>query len=88
MIENRTERNKLMKAIQTYSFLLTDVCMYLDAYPDNKNALEYYDKYRKMFEETVSEYEKKYGPVTPLGVNIENGWTWIEDSWPWEYNNN
>ena len=41
-------------------------------------------KYRSLFEKAAAEYEQQYGPLTPAGVNIKDGWTWATMPWPWE----
>lgn len=79
------DREKRVREIQTLSFVLTDVNLYLDMYPESQEGLNYYHKYNKLYKEAVNEYEMKYGPVTPGGVKSDVEWTWIKEPWPWEY---
>lgn len=78
------EREKLLMFISEVSFALLDCAMFLDTHPDNKEALEYYHKYRCMREEAMKEYESCFGPLLNTNVNSENEWTWVCGKWPWE----
>ena len=44
MMNNIPSRQRLMKQIQVYSFAVYDALLYLDAYPESKEALEFYNK--------------------------------------------
>ena len=35
----------------------------------------------------TAEYEKRYGPVTPM-ANEGERWKWIDGPWPWEAGGN
>ena len=80
MMNNTKER--LMKAYQAYSFAAYDTLLYLDAYPDSKEALECYNKYQRLASKAKSEYEAKYGHITP--PNDAKSWGWTDDPWPWQ----
>ena len=72
----------LMKAYQAYSFAAYDALLYLDAYPEDKAALESYNKYQKMAQRAKAEYEMKYGPISP---HMEaKSWQWTDAPWPWQ----
>ena len=55
MINNSKEQ--LMKAYQAYSFAMYDTLLYLDAYPNDKCALDSYNKLQKMALKAKAEYE-------------------------------
>lgn len=78
------DKSGLLKKIQEYSFALYDTILFLDAYPDNRTALENYRKYKKVYEEAAALYEANYGPLTIKGVQCPDKWTWATDPWPWE----
>ncbi len=73
-----------MQFINEVSFALDDVSLYLDTHPDDKEALEYYHKYKSQRKQAISEYEKCYGPITRYNVESTDKWTWICEPWPWE----
>ena len=79
---NMNSKQRLMRAIQAYSFAVYDTHLYLDAYPDCQEAKEYYNKYSRMLSKAVAEYESKYGHITP--PNEVKEWTWTDGPWPWQ----
>ena len=86
MLSNRnnstTSKEKLLRALQTYSFMVYDTLLYLDAYPNSQEALNNYNKYKKLEMRAKMEYESKYGPITI--PNEANGWQWTDGPWPWQ----
>ena len=46
------EREKLLRQIREYSFAMLDAALYLDAYPDNAEALAYYENYRDLLKQS------------------------------------
>ena len=75
-------KERLMRQIQAYDFALYDTILYLDAYPDSKEAKCYYNKYSKLSQRARQEYEQKYGPISqPLEVD---NWQWTNGPWPWQ----
>ena len=82
MMNNCNSRERLMKAYQAYSFAAYDTLLYLDAYPDCREALDAYNKYQKMAERAKVEYEAKFGPITaPVDAD---SWQWTNSPWPWQ----
>ena len=82
MMNNTLSREKLMRQIQTYSFAAYDALLYLDAYPNSKSALEFYNKYKKAEERATAEYESRYGKITLS--SSESSWQWTDGPWPWQ----
>ena len=80
------EREKMLKKVMEYEFSVIDAGLYLDSYPDNECAVDYFLKTRAMRNNTVSDYERKFGALTIYGDNItdSDGWTWTDTPWPWE----
>lgn len=77
-----TSREKLMKQIQVYSFAVYDALLYLDAYPDCKEALSFYNKYKRLEKKAIEEYEERFGPITmPREADC---WHWTKGPWPWQ----
>lgn len=82
MINNCNLKDRLLKAYQAYSFAAYDTLLYLDAYPECREAMESYNKYQRMAAKAKAEYEAKFGPVT---VPVEAGeWHWANSPWPWQ----
>ncbi|MBE6675037.1 MAG: spore coat protein CotJB [Ruminococcaceae bacterium] len=79
---NINSKERLMKAYQAYSFAAYDALLYLNAYPNSKEALDFYNKYQRMAQKAKAEYEAKYGHVTaPIDAN---SWDWTDGPWPWQ----
>lgn len=85
-VKNMTNsRNRLLRQIQIYAFAVNEAILYLDTHTDDAAALAYYDKYRARLREAIRTYEENYGPITADTVNTANGWSWVKEPWPWEY---
>ena len=75
-------KEALMRKLQALAFAKTEAELYLDCYPDNAAALDYYKKLIAELEAVTLEYEDKYGPIRAGGGPL-NGWDWIKGPWPW-----
>ena len=74
----------IKKKLQVVDFAIIDTVLYLNAYPECQEALDYYHKLieeRKMLEKAVNE---KCGPVTIMGNESRTEWSWVLGPWPWE----
>lgn len=78
------EREALLEQWQQYSFALVDLNLYLDVYPNDKDALNLFNKYAEIKREITDKYEKMYGPLTIDGEMTASSWNWIKSPWPWE----
>ena len=75
---------KTMKTMQALDFAIQETVLYLDAYPENRQALEYYHRLIDARREAMELYEKNCGPVTMYGNTDKSHWGWIDGPWPWE----
>ena len=82
-LKPKSEREELMINIQMYSFAAHELNLYLDIYPNDKQAVGLYNQYKEMCEKYTQEYEKKYGCIL-LDSNESYPWGWIDSPWPWE----
>ena len=73
--------------LQTMAFVIQELALYLDTHRDDREALEIYTAYQKMYEECRTAYEKTRGPLNHMSVN-EGEYKWLNDPWPWEYAKN
>ncbi len=78
------ERKLLMNKVQKYSFTLKELNLYLDTHPSCRRALDMFEKYRKLRDAAIKEYNEKYGPLIPEQSSDSNHWAWIDEPWPWE----
>ena len=73
--------------LQTMSFVLQELALYLDTHRDDQEALDVYRSFQKMYAEGRAAYEKMCGPLNHMSVS-EGGYKWLDDPWPWEYAEN
>lgn len=79
-----TDQKQLLLDIQIIAFVVKDTQLFLDTHPTCESALEYFKYYNNLLTALTDEYEDKFGPLTVYSVNTEDGWTWINEPWPWE----
>lgn len=79
------EQVELLTYVDMYNFAMTDLNLYLDVHPDDKEALQLFNEYRNMAVEATKNYENKYGPLL-LTSNTLNTfpWAWDKEPWPWD----
>ncbi len=74
--------------LQVLGFAIQELALYLDTHPGDKEALELYRNYQKMYHKGMMDYSEECGPLnhgTP--VNSAN-YNWLQDPWPWEFSGN
>lgn len=82
-VERYTPKEDLMRTIQAFDFACTDLNLYLDLNPDDKDALSLYRNYRQKLEEAMEFYAKQYNSIVQDDVVATKNWEWIK-SWPFE----
>ena len=84
-IKAMNEQADLLTYIDALGFATIDLNLYLDNFPDDKNALDLFNQYKDMKEEYMKEYERKYGPLTLSSDSLNTlPWAWKQGPWPWE----
>ena len=73
--------------LQTLAFAINELALYLDTHRDDKEALNLYRTYQKLYHDGVAIYSKKYGAMNH-NAPIEGPYRWLDDPWPWEYSAN
>lgn len=77
--------DELMYEIQKLQFAAVELNLYLDNFPNNKQACEDYQQVSKRLNALIKEYEIHYGPLKNLGAAyIQNPEKWTSQPWPWE----
>ena len=78
-----SEKEELLTAIGESSFMMHDLNLYLDVHPDDVDALNKFSMYREKTNNLITNYERKYGPLSVKG-DIQNNipFAW-ENNWPW-----
>lgn len=85
---NRNEKPVTpMTELQVLGFALQELALYLDTHRDDREALELYRAYQKMYHDGAMEYSNKCSPLMH-GIPVEGPYRWLDDPWPWEYAKN
>ena len=74
-------KKKLLMRLSALQFGMVETRLFLDTHPDDKEALELYNKYYEKHSALLKEYEAEYGPLTLNGLNSDD---WLKDQWPWD----
>lgn len=80
---NRNDCTAKLNKLRALDFALQETVLYLDAYPENKQALRYYHQLMKEREQLMEDYQAHCGPLTMYGNTSQNAWDWIKGPWPW-----
>ena len=70
--------------LQTMSFALQELALYLDTHRDDREALELYRTMQAMYGQYREQYESTCGPLTHMSPTGDS-YKWLCDPWPWEY---
>ena len=79
--DNR-ECRELKMRLKKIDFSIIDTVLYLDAYPSSREALECYNKYKRLENQARKEYETRYGWIT--APSEAASWEWTNGPWPWQ----
>ena len=79
-----SEREKLLYDVSAASFAVTDVDLYLDTHPNDKEALAAFRSYAAALQTLRRQYEAKYGPLLVESGERGGSWAWIDAPWPWQ----
>jgi spore coat protein JB len=77
------DKDTLLKQITVLCFMATDLHLYLNTHPDDKEALQMYNETVEKEQKARKAYEAACGPLS-YGSRLENGWAWIDCPWPWQ----
>ena len=72
-----------MEELRAVDFAIQETVLYLDAYPDCRQALDYYHSLVERRRELMAAYEGQHGPITVYGNESRGSWDWVNDPWPW-----
>ena len=76
-----------LSELQTMAFAIQELALYLDTHRNDKEALQMYRAYQKIYTDGRKKYEREYGPLNHMSDDAET-YRWLDDPWPWEYCSN
>ena len=54
------------------------------AFPDN-HSTQLFRQYAQLAKEGKRRYEEMHGPLTKLSAGQDAAYRWLDDPWPWDY---
>ena len=71
--------------IMELEFAVFDLALYLDTHQHDTQAIEMAAHYTDLLHTARKQYVEEHGPLSH-GEAIQDGkYTWLQDPWPWEY---
>lgn len=83
-MNDRNNRAEMLRRVQQMNFVMIDVGLFLNNQPENRAALELFGKYQALYAKAKREFEDLFGPLNYEGIRASDGWTWLQEPWPWE----
>ena len=77
-------KNKYLHEVNMTGFMLYEAVLYLDTHPCDQEAMDYYRMAKEQYEEAAATYNEKVGPLHINDVSCGDGFSWIDEPWPWE----
>ena len=87
MVNKNEKLSTPLTELQTISFVLQELALYLDTHREDQEALSMYRNFQMLYEKAQKCYEAKYGPLNHMAPT-EGEYRWLDDPWPWEYAEN
>ncbi len=78
------EQAHALRNVGIAGFVVTELALYLDTHPMDRDALNYYNYYNRMYRKMSEEYSAKYDPLTLNDAVCGKEWKWGQTPLPWE----
>ncbi|MCI6277378.1 MAG: spore coat protein CotJB [Clostridium sp.] len=76
---------KLLDEIKKYQFYAVELNLYLDNFPNSREALSDYKRISAKLDLIIKKYEERFGPLRNFGdASREDSLSWTIKPWPWE----
>lgn len=84
-IKPMNEQAEMLTYIDSLCFACTDLNLYLDVNPNDRNKIDLFNKYSLQKKELLEEYQRKFGPLLLNSDSLNTyPWAWNDRPWPWE----
>ncbi len=80
----QTDCKDLTKRLQKVDFAITETVLYLDAYPESKEAMSYYKKLVAERDALKSRLAALGRPTSHFDNTDTSAWHWAKGPWPWQ----
>ena len=85
IVNTRRLENTPLGELQAISFAITELNLYLNTHPNDKEALEMLNELIKLSNTAKMRYTEKYGPLNIRDLENSKSYTWLNEPWPWNY---
>lgn len=83
-ISINNEKDEMLLNIGQLSFARHELNLLLDNYPNNREALNIFNRYLEMENNERKKYERRFGPLEVTSQDTSLPFKWENDTWPWE----
>ncbi len=87
MVNKKAKPVTPLTELQALAFAIQELALYLDTHREDREALELYRAYQKMYHSCMAKYVEENGPLNHRAP-MEGPYSWLDDPWPWEYAKN
>ncbi len=77
-------QNDMLRRIMELEFAATDLNLYLDNHPDDREALEMFTKLCAMLKSLEHDYSRRFEPLTAGESSNQTPFQWVQTAWPWK----
>ena len=88
MVNQEKKQTGPLNELQVLGFAIQELALYLDTHRNDKEALQVYQDYQKMYNHCRNKYLKENGPMNHTQETNSMQYEWLSDPWPWEYYKN
>lgn len=81
ILKGSTPRQNILALIDIYSFLVTDLNLFLDTHPNNERAKILINTFKTELVKLKDYYNANFSPITIDSISNES---YITGPWPWE----
>ncbi len=74
--------------LMALDFAIDELGLYLTTHPDDKEVLDLYWTYCKLWKEGQKKYEQIHGPLLQTTKPADGSYAWLKDPWPWDEGGN
>ena len=71
--------------LQALEFVLQELALYLDTHPNDGEAFELFRQYTALEESARATFVSQNGPVLRGETAQSKTYTWLNDPWPWNF---
>lgn len=85
MVNKQEKPDTPIHELQALAFVLQELALYLDTHRDDKQALDTYRAYQRVYHDCMKHYEENCGAMAHGIPSNRECYAWLDDPWPWEY---